>query len=607
MKMPDNGLSYSSQSTPGTSAFPIGDFCIDDSRLTKVLIVGAGFSGITAGIRFQQKLPDVGLTIYEKSAGVGGVWFNNKYPGLTCDVPSHSYQLTFEQKKDWSALYAPGPEIRQYLEDVVEKYKLTRYLKLKHEVVHAQYNEAAGRWHVRVRRQNAETGGLDELEDTADVLVCAMGSLSRWNWPDIEGLQEFKGTLYHSASFDPAEKTWQEVVEGWKDKRVGVIGVGSSALQLVATLQPRVKKVVNYVRGKTWFSGPFLVEAFQELLGRDPEVAGSYEFTSEELERLKNDPEFYQKFRMTLDTALMSMHPLTKPDSLMQLGAQEGLRRYLQQKLEKKPWIYEKLNPDYSVVCRRLTPGPGYLEALCSDSADFVSTTIRRITESGIETIDGEYQDLDIIFCATGYDASYRLPMKILGRNGVDLNDKWTPHPVTYLSIAVDSFPNMFLLLGPNSNIATGSILANMEAQVKYAVQATAKLQRERLKSIEAKPEAVRDFDQYLETYFSKTVHVEKCRSWYKGGKEDGRVVGLWPGSTLHALRTLANPRWEDSNYERLDPVENRFYWLGDGQTNAEKTLTGDRVWYLREPWLDAPSVPATSELHGVPQASKPP
>ncbi|KAI0372040.1 FAD/NAD-P-binding domain-containing protein [Pilatotrama ljubarskyi] len=582
--MPGGGFSLSSNATAEDAPGPytLGDFCIDEYKPIKVIVIGAGFAGITAGIRFPQKIPNVELTIYEKSAGVGGTWFNNNYPGLACDVPSHCYQLSFEEKKDWSSFYACGHEIRQHLEEVVEKYKLMRYIKLQHEVVHAQFDSAAGKWRVRVRRPNPESGALEEIEDSSDVLLLAVGILSRWEWPDIAGLKDFKGELRHSADFDKHPKTWQDVAQAWADKKVGVVGVGSSAIQIVSALQPKVQKLVNYVRGKTWLALPFGQDLVAKLLGRESAEEGDYHFTPEEIERFKNDPEFFWNFRYTLETTFNSAYSWTLKGSELQKQTQLQCRENMEKKLAKKPWIAEHLIPDFPVACRRLTPGPGYLEALCEDNVDFVPTPIKRVTERGIETEDGKFQELDVIICATGYDTSYQLPFKILGRGGVDLNEKWKPHPVTYLTIAVDQFPNMFIALGPNAAVASGMLLPLIEQQIMYAVQATAKMQRERLKSMEVKAEAVRDFDEYLEAYFPRTVFTEKCRSWYKLGKEEGRVTGLWPGSTLQAVKAIEHPRWEDYNYELADPVKNRFYWLGDGQTLSEKTLTGDRTHHFR-------------------------
>ncbi|KAI0635260.1 hypothetical protein C8Q77DRAFT_1054047 [Trametes polyzona] len=590
--MPGGGFSRVPvpQETSSPEPYTLGDFCIDEYRPIKVIVIGAGFSGIAAGIRFPQKVPNVELVIYEKGARIGGTWHNNNYPGLACDVPSHSYQYTFEEKKDWSSFYASGPEIREHLQEVVDKYKLMRYIRLQHEVVHAEYDEPTGKWHVRVRRPNPETGALEEIEDTGNVLLAAFGLLSRWKWPDISGLHDFKGELLHSAGFEPGPKTWQEVAEAWKDKRVGVIGLGSSAIQIVAAIQPRVKKLENFGRGKTWLAQPFGQDLVARLLGREPGAVGDYRYTPEEIERFKNEPDFFWNFRYTLDTEFNSSYSWTIKDTPLQLQVQQECRKNMEEKLAKKPWIAEHLIPDFPVACRRLTPGPGYLEALCEDNTDFVPTPIKRVTENGIETVDGKVHELDVIICATGYDTSFQLPFKILGRGGLDINEKWKPHAVSYLSVAVDGFPNMFIPLGPNGALASGLLTPLMEAQLMYAVQATAKLQRDRLKSMDVKPEAVRDFDQYIDVRIPLfTVFSEKCRSWYKVGKEEGRVVGLWPGSTLQGIKALMHPRWEDFNYELADPVQNRLHWLGDGQTVNEKTLSGDRAWYLHAPFLDVP------------------
>ncbi|KAJ8475161.1 hypothetical protein ONZ51_g6747 [Trametes cubensis] len=575
--MPAGGI----PSTPDVPAadgtpFVLGKFCIDEYRQMKVIVMGAGYSGITAGIKLPQHIPNLQLTIYEKNAG---------------------YQLSFEEKKDWSSFYAPGPEIRKYLEGVVQKYKLMRYIKLSHEITGARYNELTGKWHIRVRRTDGATGKAEEFEDIADVFVNATGPLSRWNWPDIEGLKDFKGELHHSAGFDPGEKTWQEVADGWKDKKVAVIGIGSSALQIVAALQPRVGTLVNYVRGKTWIALPVAEGAFPRYMGREPNHAEDFTFTREEIVRFQNDPQFYRNFRHGLEQELHNAHAITLRGSPVQLMAQAAFKKNMEERLSKKPWIAEKLLPGFPAACRRLTPAPGYLEALCADNADFITIPIKRMTPTGIETTDGQHQGLDVIFCATGYETSYQMPMPIIGRDGIELNKRWSPHPETYLALAVDGFPNFFSILGPNSGIGTGSLLAIMEAQVMYVARAIGKMQRERIRSMEPKLEAVRAFDAYLEAYFQTTVFTQNCRSWYKLGREEGRVVALWPGSTLHAMRAIEHPRWEDYKYEPLEAGEqNMFYWLGEGQTYNQKTFSGDRAWYLSPPYLDIPPVPTDEE-----------
>ncbi|KAI0688653.1 FAD/NAD-binding domain-containing protein [Cytidiella melzeri] len=559
----------------------------------RVIVIGAGFSGIAAGIRFLQRVPNVELVIYDQNAGVGGTWYTNRYPGLACDIPSHCYQYTFFPNTQWSAAYAPGSEILAYLENVVSTYQLEPYIKLQHEMLGAKWDEEHGKWVVRIRAPpgiDPPNSAARIFEDTADMLFTGVGGLSRWQWPEIDGLHEFGGTLIHSARWE-ARATWQEDVKDWGNKKVGVIGVGSTALQLVPALQPHVATLYNYVRGRNWLAVPFASGKLAELLNKNSGT-GNYIFTDEEKKSFK-DPEYYKRFRRSLESELNSVHQGTLRDSDMQKGAREAFRANMLKRLAKKPWIADRLIPDFGVACRRLTPGPGYLEALCEDNVEFVPAHIKRVTPTGIETADGKHQDLDVLMCATGYDASYTYPFSITGRNGVSLADKWSPHPQTYLSVCVDGFPNWFFSLGPNSGVGSGSLLAVIEYQVQYAVSVALKMQRERLKSVEVKREAVEDYDEYIENYFPTTVYSEKCRSWYKMGKEEGRVVGLWPGSCLHALLALKHPRWEDFTYERLDGQRNRMHWLGNGMTHNEERMVGDRAWYLSDDAVDVP--PGTS------------
>ncbi|PPQ79898.1 hypothetical protein CVT25_002954 [Psilocybe cyanescens] len=570
--------------------FKLGNFSVDDPRPIKVAVIGAGHSGIVAGIRFRQRVQNLDLTIYDSLAGIGGTWYANRYPGLQCDIPSHAYQPTFESNTEWSAFYATGSEIQRNLESIVDKYQLRPFIKLQHRLTAARYSEESGKWELTIKhprkvsetvkshenQKSRENQEWEELHDTVDILFIAVGPLSRWTWPDIPGLESFSGTVVHSADWNIADDK-----ETLGDKRVGVIGVGSSAIQIVAALQPKVKHLVNYVRGKTWIAAIFNKPSLDRVSG-DSSV-NNYTFTDKDKEAFK-DPKIYNEFRREIEQDMNHAHPATLLGSPLEKMARAEFTESMRQKLAKRPWIADHLIPDFGVCCRRLTPGPGYLEALCEDNVTFVPSIIKGVTSKGIETVDGQFQELDIIICATGFETSYRLDMDIKGRKGVSLNEHHTPHPRTYLSIAVDGFPNMFQALGPNAGVGAGNLLLIMERQVDYAVAATLKIQRESIKSIEAKQEAVEDFEKYIDTVFGT-----KCRSWYKAGKEEGRVVALWPGSPMHAARTLAHPRWEDFNYEYLDSSQNRLHWLGDGNTVADKDPEADKGWYLRPEYIDYP------------------
>ncbi|KAF8831859.1 hypothetical protein HHX47_DHR1000936 [Lentinula edodes] len=497
--------------------YKLPSFCIDEARPIKVVIIGAGYSD---------------------------------WKRLT-SINVHQYQLTFAENPDWSSFYAPGPEIQAYLESVVEKFHLGPYIKLQHRLTRAQYDEKTGKWHLTIKRatvskdnsnpQIRQGTAQDEYEDievTADVLFTGIGSLSRWQWPEIEGLETFQGKVIHSAQWETGEgdsgaKTkWEDTVKSWGEKKIGVIGVGSSAIQIVPALQPMVKTISNFVRGKTWVSASFVREHLVTLTNGDESV-DNYTFTDKDKKKFR-DKEYYREFRRGLESdlnvrlhgsltsstlnVLQGAHLATLRGNPLQQGAREIFEKIMRQKLSKKPWIAEHC------------------------------------------------------------------------RNGIELNKQFEPHPRTYLGIAVDGFPNWFSALGPNTGVGAGSLLIIIERQVDYAVAATLKLQRERLKSIEVKKEAVDDFDAYLESVFG-----EKCRSWYKVGKEEGRVVSLWPGrynaadternhfihrdlgSCLHCIKALEHPRWEDYDYEPLDPDNNRFFWLGNGNTLADKIPGSDR------------------------------
>ncbi|KAL1708069.1 hypothetical protein EV121DRAFT_254982 [Schizophyllum commune] len=563
----------------------LGDFAIDDPRPMKVVVIGAGYSGVIAGIRFRQYIQNLNLTIYEANAGVGGTWYSNKYPGLACDV-AFQYQPTFAPNPDWSKFYVSGPEIRAHVECIVDHWKLRPFIKLRHRLVRAEWDDDKGKWVLTIRVEPERQGVKEdeeavEFQDTADVLFTGFGLLSRWSWPDIEGLHTFKGPVIHSAQWETPDggDTWEESVRNWGDKRVGVIGLGSSAIQIVTALQPRVGKLVNLARGKTWISNAFASSTLQALAGTKD--CGNYEFTDADKERLR-DPEEYLNFRRELESAI-SVAWVAK------LRGSEAHVAGIRELQEITP--IDSLIPDFSPGCRRLTPCPGFLEALCEDNVDFVSSPIARVTENGLITQDGQQIDLDILICATGYDSSCHPGIPIIGKGGVDLKDKYSPYPKTYLSMAVDGFPNWFQALGPNSATGSGSVMNTIEAQVMYAVKATEKLQLERLKSMDAKKEAVDDFDAYIDALFPKTVYSEHCKSWYKNRNTDGRIWGLWPGSTLHMLRTLERPRWEDYTYEPLEKTTgNRFFWLGNGATVSDMDPVGHKAFYLDN--IDVPPVP---------------
>lgn len=254
------------------------------------------------------------------------------------------------------------------------------------------------------------------------------------------------------------------------------------------------------------------------------------DFTEEDIRTFRESPETYQAFRKAIELELQSAHGVTLRGSVEQATALADFTEKMKTRLAKKPSVLHQLMPSFPPVCRRLTPGPGYLEALVAPNVDVISTSIKEIVDDGIITEDGTHRKVDSIVCATGFDTSFTSRYPVYGINGATLAERWKSVPETYISVATDGFPNYFMYLGPNSGVGTGNLLVLIEKMADYFTECAAKIQRDHVAAMKVKPESVRDFVQHCDEYFERTVFTMNCRSWYKGGTVDGRVSALWPG-----------------------------------------------------------------------------
>lgn len=310
--------------------------------------------------------------------------------------------------------------------------------------------------------------------------------------------------------------------------------------------------------------------------------------SEERRKEFANDPEKLLAFRKVIETDGNTIHDVSFRGSEMQNGAVEAFRAMMAERLSKKPEILDALVPSFSVGCRRLTPGPGYLEALVEDNVDFVSDKITSITPSSVVLETGREVPLDVLVCATGFNTSSPPPFYVEGKNGLSLQKKFTPWPETYLTMSTDGFPNFFMMLGPNSAIGTGSLTMMIETEGDYIIKCLRKLQREDYVSMAPKRERVADFSEYTQEYFKGTVYMDECNSWYRSeGGKGNRITGLWPGSTLHCLETLRSPRWEDFEFESRD--DNKLRWLGNGWSVTHMPGGGDPAWYLEPRFMSVP------------------
>ncbi|KAH7396447.1 hypothetical protein BKA66DRAFT_409917 [Pyrenochaeta sp. MPI-SDFR-AT-0127] len=539
--------------------------CIDHVRELKVAVIGAGLAGITAGILLPAKVPGIKLTIFEKNPDVSGTWLENIYPGVRCDIPAHVYQSTFSPNTQWSEIFAKGSEIRDYWQSRAKKHNVYQYVKLRHRVNEAKWDDARSQWQLKVHDlENSKT-----TVESFNFVITAIGRFNAWKLPEYPGLDEYKGFTRHTSNWDPSFDP--------EDKKVAVIGNGASGIQVVPNLQLVSKHVTHFVRNPTWIATSW---------AGDERTFEPQPYSGEQLKSFE-DPKTYLAFRKELEDKYWRRFRAMVRDSTENEGIRELFVEVMKKRAAKKPELLEGLIPDFAPHCRRLTPGPGYLESLTEDNVELVKTPIKRFTTTGIETVDGKRYDVDAIFCATGANTNLVPPFSIQAR-GVDLSTAWKPggkwgFPYTYMGMATPGFPNLFFLAGPHATGPSGTVPQAVETALTYFAKVFRKASSQGIKSIAPLKGATDDFIDYCDAFFPTTVLTDNCSSWNNGGVPGQRIHGLWPGSAAHITIVRRDPRWEDWEYECESKV-NRFAYFGNGYTQAETEDGTDLTSYLRAP-----------------------
>ncbi|NRQ50519.1 flavin-containing monooxygenase [Aeromicrobium stalagmiti] len=463
--------------------------------MTRIGIIGSGFGAIAVAVELK-RAGHTDLRLWERSDDLGGVWRDNTYPGAGCDVPSPLYSFSFEPNSQWTRRYALQKEIHAYIRSVADKHGVSPLVRFGAEVVAAAWDDDAAQWSVTF---------ADQTVETVDVLVSAVGQLSRPRLPDIEGVESFGGTSFHSAEWDHSfDATGQ---------RVAVVGAGASAVQFIPHLAKDAAELVvfqrsaNYLMPKpdkpytAFHRGLFKALPFSQRLER----GGIWTIM--------------EQFARGLDAT-------SKVGRVNKAIAMRHLHRQV-----TDPTLRAKLTPDYPIGCKRILFSNEFYPALAQPNVDVVTRGITRVTPTGVVDDAGVEHEVDAIVYGTGFDSQDFLEsIDITGANGQKLATQWTDGAHAYLGMYVPGFPNLFVTYGPNTNLGGGSIIYMLEAQARHMRQAVDRLEAGSYRSVAVTEEAEQAYDRELTQKLDDSVWGS-CDNWYR--HPSGRITSNWPGATL--------------------------------------------------------------------------
>jgi len=487
----------------------------------RVLVIGGGMSGVLAAYRLQEA--GIPFTVIEKNASVGGTWFENRYPGARVDVGNHLYSYSFEPAHHWSEFFSQQKELQQYFEGVVAHHNLGEHFRFNTEVTSAVWNEAAGKWVVRT----VNGAGESEVFE-ADSVISAVGQLNRPTFPDIPGIESFKGQWCHSAA-------WDDSID-CSGKNVVVVGSGASAFQLVPTIAGQVRQMTVFQRSAPWM--------FENPIYHDKVPAGKKWC-------LQHLPFYTRWFRFLIfwpacdgayDTVFVDPEWPHQERSINAMNdmVYEMFAGYIKGQVGDDEELLAKVIPDYAPMGKRTLQDNGsWLSALKRDNVDLVTQSVASVSAEGVTAQDGTFYPADIILYATGFETDRFLwPMEIRGRDGVLLSEQWGLEPSAYLGITVPNFPNFYCMYGPGTNLAFGgSLIFNGECQIRYIMECLKTLLQSGEQTMECRREVFADYDRRFRELHAKLVWEHKSikTSFYQNA--EGKVTLLWPWRILDMWR----------------------------------------------------------------------
>ncbi len=472
----------------------------------RITIAGAGPGGICTAVKLKQAgIED--FVLLEKSHRPGGTWAKNRYPGLSCDVPSLVYSFSFEPKVDWSRPFATQPEILDYMAHVVEKYDLAPHIRYGTEIREAIWDDPQSAWRIAT---------ADGWATSSDVFITALGMFNKLRWPDIRGLDDFAGPTVHSGA-------WPESGLDLRGKAVAVIGSAAAAVQMIPEIAAEAARLDVYQRTANWVfpkdDTPFTPEEIAARVA-DPSIA----------DRMRDEAlDFFERLLTYADRDLIADLEAKGRENLAQV---------------RDPELRERLRPKLPFGAQRPLNSDVYYPAFNADHVTLVTDPIESITAGGVRTTDGTERPVDVLVLATGYEANRFLSViDVVGRDGLYLGRAWDDGPHAYRGVSVAGFPNLFMLYGPNTN--TGSILTMLEMQADYVLDKLARMERENLSWLEVRGDVMDAYNVSLQE------GIAKVAAWHEVGSryyrhESGRIVTQFPGN-MTAFRTMLGTPDDDA------------------------------------------------------------
>jgi cation diffusion facilitator CzcD-associated flavoprotein CzcO len=475
----------------------------------EVAVIGTGFAGLGMAIRLQQRGVE-DYVVFERASEVGGTWRENHYPGCCCDVPSHVYSYSFELNPQWERGFAPQGEILEYLKNCADKYGVRPHILFNHEVTEAAWDESQRVWSI-------ETSGG---RHTARVLVNGGGALSEPKAPDIPGIQDFKGTAFHSARWNHEHDLAGE--------RVGVIGTGASSIQFVPAIQPDVAELRLFQRTPPW-----VIPRWDHKITK----------VEHALLRIPFAPALV---RSTLYWMLESRVWGFRHPWLMKVADRLG-RWHLKRQVSDRE-LRRKLLPDYVMGCKRILISDDYYPSLDKPNVEVVTDGIAEVREHSIVTNDGTEHAVDTIIFGTGFEVTKPpIAKRIRGKDGRTLAEHWSTSMAAYKGTFVAGFPNFVMMTGPNTGLGHNSMVYMIESQLNYVIEALRTMRARGASTLEVRQEAVVEYGERLQREMEGTVWTAgHCASWYLD--DTGRNTTLWPDFSYKFRRqTMA---FDEASYE---------------------------------------------------------